>query len=320
MRAPLLFSISKFSLLGFLRSSSATFACLLMLFCTVGTASGQDITLKQKLVDKRWGLEHYIQNIGTLQDTLFSVHNCQEEFLSLESNGQYEYATDNLRLIGKWDIEDSSTIVLRNAKNQIKLRFFVERVTSDSLVVSELYKKGYFTNVFKVCSLKDNQVSDTRVAYNTYKIQGLNIAASINTNSSLGLEVGYSKGKLLWNNTYMGSALSLEAVTPSASDQSTLMAVSAGGTVNSSLAVSTHFVAYSDFKTVQTGLRVGIGYSPGRLLGQFSRLSHLTLSYNFMFVREGVDVLNNVNAFTLTARYVWPFKYKKGVDKRVVGL
>ncbi len=298
---------------------------LLLVFGTpcFGQSNSQAETnarIKAMVSDKTWGLEHYIQNIGLLGDTLFSVHNCQEEFLRLEADGTYTYRSNELALSGHWEIADSAMILLRNEKNKIKLRFFVERLTPDSLVVAEVYKKGYFTNVFVVCNPKDSRIEDSRVSYNTYQIQGMNAAISASVfqadtvlKSNVGIELGYSKGRLLWNNTYGGGAVSAELNVPSQA-----MCVSVGGYMNSSLALSTHLVAYTNFTTVQTGLRLGIGYSPRKALGYFSRLTHLTLNYNFMFVKDGVDIIGNANAFTFTLRSIIAFKKDKHIDKRIV--
>lgn len=291
-------------------------------FPLLSSAQSQDD--KEKLLTAhRWGLAHFLQPYSISDDTLFSVRDCQNEFIAFKEDKSYQFVAQDKDLGGFWTLREDSVIVFKNEKKK-KTRFelLLKRVTADSLILWEMYKDVYYIHIYTPCkNPQERIVEDTRLIYDEYKFTGLHLGLQVGSTSDAGefgspfLELGIAKGNLAWNNILYVSHASLQ-YTPL---NGGLYGLNVGGYVNNSFVFGVNFNMLSDLEKVNFGMSPMLGIAPKINVGEYTRVMHLVYSYRILFLTQDINVqpLDGMNRHEITLRMVLPFRTRKVQVKKI---
>jgi hypothetical protein len=264
--------------------------------------------LNERLAGK-WGLSHYIEFLGDEQDTLFTVHDCQNEYISFDKNTNYQFLSTRRAYKGKWSVDKDSLLYLKKSNGKVRVTMMVREISDDKLVLtSNQYMEVYFR-----CQDDDTQTEDTREEAEEEKIKGILVGIHMQTGDDQGdtlgssnpfIEVGLASGKFSWNRTYFGWSAGIEAAPWVGTYGANFSLWS-----QKSLAYGLNLNTYTDFTDVNVGMKVMLGFSP-RFLGEFGERSHFIYAYNLFFLGEGVKPIVDVHKHSFAFRTIIPLKIK----------
>jgi hypothetical protein len=290
-----------------------------LLFFLAFSFAIQAQSLEEKLTN-RWGLRHFVEAYGGVRDTLFSTIDCQKEYLQLKKDKSYHLQAQEKTYTGKWNVSPDSIIQLLKPNGKVRMKLqILEFEEGAHLAVLEMYSKNAFVSIYEPCDATDGTVEDTRGLYEEYAFSGLAVGLSAFQQSQV-LELGYTFGTMNWRQTLIGWSFNAE-VAP----WNDLMGASAmfwtQGTFMSGVSLNAHVATAlppeledeEKQSTFNLGARVYLGFSPRfRSLGRFGKYSHISYSYNLLFLDEAKDPIPTLNRHAITFRTILPvFKNQK---------
>ena len=308
----------------------------------------------ENIVGKKWGLSHYIEIYINETDTLFSVRDCEKEFLELKEDESYRFSTFDRTENGMWQTENDSTFVLKRLNGKVLRRYEIYGISSkknatdgfDSLAILDITQRNTYLEVYAECKSKDgNQFYDSRSLFQ--ETVGWGIVGGIQYYYSPVLELGIAKAKWNWRKTFFAVSLSGEIApfnnsfkeryeptdydnfgnvidSVQTSPWNNYHGISLTGWTQSWIALGGAATIHTDGKKVNPGVRILMGVSPRTLFGEgnFGKISnglHLTYSYQFVFAKAGYDrIITNLNRHSFSLRFVIPVKTKEIETRKIL--
>jgi hypothetical protein len=284
--------------------------------------------LSALLSDKKWGLSRFREMRGLEEDTLFTVKNCEKEYLWLSSDGLYEYATGVKIRHGKWKLTADSLLYLYKKNEKIFVALKIMKVDAENLLVSETQRLNIFVHEYALCKEGDTAVFDSRPEFIEKKIHAFALGSQFSMTSNM-LELGYTRAKIAWNEqVYLFQALA-EVNFWNSNLKRTKMVYrpdSLGPDYEIQVPRENIYGLHLNFMTqrwfaggagismntngkkFQFGVRPIIGFS-FKFLGDIGALSSLVYSYNFLLLKEGFGIpIEDLNRSSVTLRIGIPVK------------
>jgi hypothetical protein len=312
---------------------------LLFLFLLVQLfyAQAQD-PLFTALSDRKWGLSEFREVRGFEEDTLFSLRNCEKEYLILRRDGQFEYATGVKLRHGKWSVNQDSIISLKKSDGKILVQFKILKLDETKLKVSETQRLNIFVHEYTLCGENEKEVFDSRPEFYEKKIHALVIGGQGSRITNM-FEAGYTRAFIAWNeqayllqvlaevNTWNKNLFRTQTVVVPDSvgpdyeiqvPRENIYGLHVNFMTQRLFAGGVGLSANTNGKKVQFGVRPIIGIS-FKFLGDIGALSSLTYSYNFLFIKDGFNVpIEDLNRGSVSLRIGIPVKkYYRKVNKMV---
>lgn len=302
----------------------------------------------KNVVGKKWGLAHYIEIYINESDTLFSVRDCEKEFLELKEDKSYNFSAFDRTEKGTWDTENDSTFVLKKPNGKVLRRYEIYGVSStgnfDSLAILDITQRNTYLEVYAECKKDDaSQFYDSRSLFQ--ETVGWGIVGGIHYYYSPVLELGIAKAKWNWKKSFFAVSLSGEIAPFNSSfkkeyelrDNSTggvdsiqtspwnnYYGLALTGWTQSWVALGGAATVYTDGDKINPGLRILMGVSPRTLFGngnagKIGNGLHLTYSYNFVFAKAGFNqIITNLNRHAFSLRFVIPVKTKEVETRKIL--
>jgi hypothetical protein len=323
---------------------SSTFLTLvlfaLFLFTTPTKAQQNQESYRIKAGEK-WGLALFIEAFAE-GDTLFELRDCKMEYLHFIDEKKYEYATYDKKITGNYFIEKDSFLILKNEKGKTVriLEFYGQ--SRDSLVLMDISQRNNYLEVYKLCGENsEKEYFDSRRIYQETHAYG--VLVGLQMYKSPVFEIGLAKARWAWNKQFFAASVGLEVAPFNNSFKEKieirrLPLGDSGQFRNDTLQLSpwnnyyglnfsfwtqgyTAFglgaTVHTDFEKVNTGLRFMAGISPKRLLGKAGNALHLVYSYNFLFIGEGKEIIQNLNRHAFSLRMVIPYQKQNKEVRRI---
>ncbi len=337
----------------------AIFLITFSLFSLVSAQNTADTTkvgrLENKMKNitgKKWGLAHYIEVYVDESDTLFSVRDCEKEFLELKEDKTYNFSAFDRTETGTWQTENDSTFVLRKPNGKMLRRYEIYGVSStksaasgfDSLAILDITQRNTYLEVYAECKTNDvSQFYDSRSLFE--ETVGWGIVGGIHYYFSPVLELGIAKAKWNWKKTFFAVSLSGEIApfnnsfkeeyevsqnslgtldSTQTSPWNNYYGLALTGWTQSWIALGGAATIHTDGEKINPGVRVLLGVSPRTLLGagnlgKIGNALHLTYSYQFLIVPQGFDkVIQNLNRHAFSLRFVIPAKTKEVEVRKIL--
>ncbi|AFM04020.1 hypothetical protein Fleli_1602 [Bernardetia litoralis DSM 6794] len=334
------------------------FAIFLISFSVFSLVSAQDTSnnLKGKLENKmknitgkKWGLAHYIEIYVDESDTLFSMRDCEKEFLELNEDKSYNFSAFDRTEKGTWQTENDSTFVLKKLNGKVLRRYEIYGISStgnfDSMAILDITQRNTYLEVYAECKPNDvSQFYDSRSLFQ--ETVGWGIVGGIQYYHSPVLEFGIAKAKWNWKKTFFAVSLSGE-IAPfnnSFKEEYEIRYNDVGGVIDSVqtspwnnyyglaltgwtqswVALGGAATIHTDGEKINPGLRILMGVSPRTLFGsgnagKIGNGLHLTYSYNFIFAKAGLDkIINNLNRHAFSLRFVIPVKTREVETRKIL--
>ncbi|WP_027002804.1 hypothetical protein [Hugenholtzia roseola] len=290
---------------------------------------------------EKWGLALFIEAFAE-GDTLFELRDCKMEYLHFIDGKKYEYATYDRKITGNYIIEKDSFLILQNEKGKVvrTLEFYGQ--SKDSLVLMDITQRNNYLEVYKICGENsEKEYFDSRQIYQETQADGLLLGLQMY--KSPVLEIGLAKARWAWNKHFFAASLGLEVAPFNSSfkEEIEIRQLPLGDTGqfrndtlqlspwNNYYGLNLSFwtqgyaafglgaTVHTDFEKVNTGLRFMAGVSPKRLLGKAGNALHLVYSYNFLFIGEGKEIIQNLNRHAFSLRMVIPYKKQNKEVRRI---
>ncbi len=337
------------------------FAVLLVTFSSSYLVSAQN-TAEQKegklenkmknITGKKWSLAHYIEIYVDESDTLFSVRDCEKEFLELKDDKSYNFSAFDRTEKGTWQTENDSTFVLKKPNGKVLRRYEIYGVSStgnfangfDSMAILDITQRNTYLEVFAECKPNDaSQFYDSRSLFQ--ETVGWGIVGGVHYYYSPVLELGIAKAKWNWKKTFFAVSLSGE-IAPfnnSFKEEYELRQNSTGiidsiqtspwnnyyglaltGWTQSWVALGGAATVHTDGEKINPGVRILMGVSPRTLFGngnagKIGNGLHFTYSYNFIFAKAGFNqVITNLNRHAFSLRFVIPVKTQEVETRKIL--
>ncbi len=337
------------------------FAVFVITICSFSFVAAQDTTEKlegklenkmKNIIGKKWGLAHYIEVYIDESDTLFSVRDCEKEFLELKEDKSYNFSAFDRTEKGTWQTENDSTFVLKKPNGKVLRRYEIYGISSlsnstssfDSMAILDITQRNTYLEVYAECKANDvSQFYDSRSLFQ--ETIGWGIVGGIQYYKSPVLEIGIAKAKWNWKKTFFAVSLSGE-IAPfnnSFKEEFELRENSLGtidsiqtspwknyyglaltGWTQSWVALGGALTVHSDGDKINPGARILMGVSPRTLFGsgnagKIGNALHLTYSYQFLFVPQGLDkVISNLNRHAFSLRFVIPVKTREVETRKIL--
>lgn len=336
-------------------------ALFLIAFSLFSFVSAQDTADKQKgklenkmknITGKKWGLAHYIEIYLDEADTLFSVRDCEKEFLELKDDKSYNFSAFDRTEKGTWEAENDSTFILKKPNGKILRRYEIYGASStgnvtsgfDSMAILDITQRNTYLEVYAECKPNDASVFyDSRSLFK--ETVGWGIVGGVQYYYSPVLELGIAKAKWNWKKTFFAVSLSGE-IAPfnnSFKKEYELRQSSTGvidsiqtspwnnyyglaltGWTQSWIALGGAATIHTDGDKINPGVRILMGVSPKTLFGngnagKIGNGLHLTYSYNFIFAKAGLNkIITNLNRHAFSLRFVIPVKTKEVETRKIL--
>jgi len=301
----------------------------------------------KNITGKKWGLAHYIEIYMDESDTLFSVRDCEKEFLELKEDKSYNFSAFDRTETGTWQTENDSTFVLKKPNGKILRRYEIYGISStgkfDSMAILDITQRNTYLEVFAECKPNDvSQFYDSRSLFQ--ETVGWGIVGGIQYYYSPVLELGIAKAKWNWKKTFFAVSLSGE-IAPfnnSFKKEYEIRQVAGGvdsvqtspwnnyyglaltGWTQSWVALGAAATVHTDGAKINPGVRILMGVSPRTLFGngnagKIGNGLHLTYSYNFVFAKAGFNqVITNLNRHAFSLRFVIPVKTREVETRKIL--
>lgn len=335
--------------------SLATFLTIFSLFSFVlaqNVADNPDGKLENKMKNitgKKWGLAHYIEIYIDESDTLFSMRDCEKEFLELNDDKSYNFSAFDRTEKGTWQTENDSTFVLKKPNGKILRRYEIYGVSSigkfDSIAILDITQRNTYLEVYAECKSDDvSQFYDSRSLFQ--ETIGWGVVGGIQYYYSPVLELGIAKAKWNWKKTFFAVSLSGEIApfnnsfkeesevrynnvgtpidTTQISPWNNYYGLALTGWTQSWVALGAAATIHTDGEKINPGVRILMGVSPRTLfgggnMGKIGNGLHFTYSYQFLIVPQGFDkVIQNLNRHAFSLRFVIPVKTREVETRKVL--
>ncbi len=313
-----------------------------------GKLEGKLKNTMKNVVGKKWGLAHYIEVYINESDTLFSVRDCEKEFLELKEDKSYNFSAFDRTEKGTWQTENDSTFVLKKPNGKVLRRYEIYGVSStgnfDSLAILDITQRNTYLEVYAECKKDDvSQFYDSRSLFQ--ETVGWGIVGGIQYYYSPVLELGIAKAKWNWKKSFFAVSLSGEIAPFNSSfkkeyerrDNSTggvdsiqtspwnnYYGLALTGWTQSWVALGGAATVYTDGDKINPGVRILMGVSPRTLFGsgnagKIGNGLHFTYSYNFIFAKAGFNqVITNLNRHAFSLRFVIPVKTREVETRKIL--
>jgi len=329
------------------------FAVFLIAFSVVSFVSAQNTANKlentmKNITGKKWGLAHYIEVYTSESDTLFSLRDCEKEFLELKEDKSYSFSAFDRTEKGTWQTENDSTFVLKKPNGKVLRRYEIYGISStgnfDSLAILDITQRNTYLEVYAECKPNDvSQFYDSRSLFQ--ETVGWGIVGGIHYYYSPILELGIAKAKWNWKKTFFAVSLSGE-IAPfnnsfkeeyelrqnslglidslQTSPWSNYYGLALTGWTQSWVALGAAATIHTDGEKINPGVRILMGVSPRTLfgagnVGKIGNGLHFTYSYNFVFAKAGFNqVIQNINRHAFSLRFVIPVKTKEVETRKIL--
>lgn len=300
--------------------------CLLSLFlilCHFSIAQTVQENFKKFAIGKRWGLRHFIEKYPLKSskdarkvsegmvttdtdgrqiviDTLINVHDCQQEYLDLRTDGSF--ASTNVENGGTWSFATDNQITFRKGNGSKYMTVEVNYLSEDSLVlVDKENLNDIFIQVFKVCALNDTTFADSREIYKIWNIWGITGGYQWWEKNGL-IEIGITRWRQFeWNKVIYAFSANIEIDPVNAMHGASLNLWSEDKFLAYGISATTH----SDFKNTFAGIKPMVGISFNRLFSNSGYTAHAMYAYNYNIGEKSSDF---VNRHSITFRINLPFK------------
>lgn len=304
----------------------------------------------KNITGKKWGLAHYIEIYVDESDTLFSVRDCEKEFLELNEDKSYNFSAFDRTEKGTWQTENDSTFVLKKPNGKVLRRYEIYGISStgttngfDSMAILDITQRNTYLEVYAECKKDDvSQFYDSRSLFP--ETVGWGIVGGVHYYYSPVLELGIAKAKWNWKKTFFAVSLSGE-VAPfnnSFEEEYELRETSTGidsvqispwnnyyglaltGWTQSWVALGGAATIHTDGDKINPGVRILMGLSPRTLFGagnagKIGNGLHFTYSYNFVFAGAGFNqVVTNLNRHAFSLRFVIPVKTREIETRKIL--
>lgn len=324
------------------------FIVFVPIYFTFSFVSAQNKTNKmENIIGKKWGLAHYIEVYGSESDTLFSVRDCEKEFLELKQDKTYNFSAFDRTEKGTWQTENDSTFILKKPNGKILRKYEIYGISSqgnfDSMAILDITQRNTYLEVYAEC--KPNEVSqfyDSRGLFP--ETVGWGIVGGIHYFKSPVLEIGIAKAKWNWKKTFFAVSLSGEIAPFNASFKEkydilesplgndtvqvapwkNYYGLALTGWTQSWVALGGAATLHTDGDKINPGVRILMGVSPRTLLGKgnlgkFGNGLHFTYSYQFVFAKAGFNkIITNLNRHAFSLRFVIPVKTKEVETRKIL--
>lgn len=330
-----------FLLLFFLSSSLS--------FVTAQDSSNKLENKMKNITGKKWGLAHYIEIYIDQSDTLFSVRDCEKEFLKLNEDQTYSFSAFDRTEQGTWQTETDSTFVLKKPNGKVLRKYEIYGVSSngnyDSVAILDITQRNTYLEVYAECKADEkSQFYDSRSLFK--ETVGWGIVGGFHYYKSPVLELGIAKAKWNWKNTFFAVSLSGEVApfnnsfkeefevrtnvqgvpidTVQISPWNNYYGLALTGWTQSWVALGAAATVHTDGEKVNPGVRILMGVSPRTLfgggnVGKITNGLHLTYSYQFLIVPNGIDkVITNLNRHAFSLRFVIPTKTREVETRKIL--
>lgn len=319
--------------------------------------SAQDTTgrLENKMkniLGKKWGLAHYIEIYIDESDTLFSVRDCEKEFLELKEDKSYNFSAFDRTENGTWETENDSTFVLKKPNGKILRRYEIYGISTtqnattgfDSMAILDITQRNTYLEVYAECKPNDaSQFYDSRALFP--ETIGWGVVGGFHYYYSPVLELGIARAKWNWKKTFFAVSLSGEIApfnnsfkeeyeirqTPAGTIDSVQTSpwknyygLALTGWTQSWVALGGAATIHTDGERINPGVRILMGVSPRTLLGsgnlgKIGNGLHFTYSYQFLIVPQGLDkVIQNLNRHAFSLRFVIPVKTREIETRKIL--
>jgi hypothetical protein len=333
------------------------FAVFLLSLSLFSVVSAQNTVTKlenkiKNIIGKKWGLAHYVEIYVDESDTLFSVRDCEKEFLELKNDKSYNFSAFDRTEKGTWQTENDSTFVLKKPNGKVLRRYEIYGISStqnttngfDSMAILDITQRNTYLEVYAECKPNDaSQFYDSRSLFQ--ETVGWGIVGGVQYYFSPVLELGIAKAKWNWKKTFFAVSLSGEIAPFNNSfkekyelrDNSTgtidsiqtspwnnYYGLALTGWTQSWVALGGAATIHTDGEKINPGVRILMGVSPRTLfgagnLGKFGNGLHFVYSYQFLIVPQGFDkVINNLNRHAFSLRFVIPVKTKEVETRKIL--
>lgn len=334
------------------------FAVFLIAFSVFSFVSAQNTADKlegkldnkmKNITGKKWGLAHYIEVYGAESDTLFSVRDCEKEFLELKDDKSYNFSAFDRTEKGTWQTENDSTFVLKKPNGKVLRRYEIYGISStgnfDSMAILDITQRNTYLEVYAECKPNDvSQFYDSRTLFQ--ETVGWGIVGGIQYYYSPVLELGIAKAKWNWKKTFFAVSLSGEVAPFNNSfkeeyelrynDAGTLIdsvqtspwnnyyGLALTGWTQSWIALGGAATIHTDGDKINPGVRILMGVSPRTLfgagnIGKIGNGLHFTYSYQFLFAKAGLNkIITNLNRHAFSLRFVIPVKTKEVETRKIL--
>ncbi|WP_338760005.1 hypothetical protein WAF17_12770 [Bernardetia sp. ABR2-2B] len=337
------------------------FAVFILISYSFSFVAAQDTTNKttgklenkmKNIIGKKWGLAHYIEVYIDESDTLFSVRDCEKEFLELKEDNSYNFSAFDRTEKGTWQTENDSTFVLKKTNGKVLRRYEIYGVSSqpnskssfDSMAILDITQRNTYLEVYAECKASDvSQFYDSRSLFK--ETVGWGIVGGVHFYKSPVLEIGIAKAKWNWKKTFFAVSLSGEIApfNTSFKEEYELRENSLGtidsiqispwnnyyglaltGWTQSWVALGGAATIHTDGDKINPGVRILMGVSPRDLFGNGSagkigNALHLTYSYQFLFASQGLNkIIANLNRHAFSLRFVIPVKTRETETRKIL--
>ncbi len=301
----------------------------------------------KNIMGKKWGLAHYIEVYGSQADTLFSVRDCQKEFLKLNEDNSYNFSAFDRTENGIWQTQNDSTFVLKKPNGKVLRKYEIYGISStgkfDSIAILDITQRNTYLEVYAECKPNDvSQFYDSRALFE--ETVGWGIVGGIQYYKSPVLELGIARAKWNWKKTFFAVSLSGEIApfnssfkekyktdetpfgvdTIQTSPWNNYYGLALTGWTQSFVALGGAATIHTDGEKTNPGIRILMGVSPKTLLGggnlgQIANGLHFTYSYHFVFAKAGFDkVIQNLNRHAFSLRFVIPVKTSQVETRKIL--
>ncbi|WP_291721705.1 hypothetical protein [Bernardetia sp.] len=334
------------------------FVILSILFFTISSslsfvvAQNTEGKLENKMkniIGKKWGLSHYIEIYLSESDTLFSVRDCEKEFLELNEDKSYNFSAFDRTETGTWQTENDSTFVLKKPNGKILRRYEIYGASTsekyDSMAILDITQRNTYLEVYAECKANEtSQFYDSRSLFQ--ETVGWGIVGGIHYYKSPVLELGIAKAKWNWKKTFFAVSLSGEIApfnnsfkeeveirtdnlgtpidTIQVSPWNNYYGLALTGWTQSWVALGGAATIHTDGEKVNPGVRILMGVSPRNLLGEgnlgkIGNGLHFTYSYHFIIASAGRDqIITNLNRHAFSLRFVIPTKTRQVETRKIL--
>ncbi len=314
---------------------------------TADNLGGKIENKMKNITGKKWGLAHYIEIYVNESDTLFSVRDCEKEFLELKNDKSYNFSAFDRTETGTWQTENDSTFILKKPNGKVLRRYEIYGISStgslDSMAILDITQRNTYLEVYAECKPNDaSQFYDSRSLFQ--ETVGWGLVGGIQYYKSPVLELGIAKAKWNWKKTFFAVSLSGEIApfNESFKEEYEIRQTSIGadsvqispwknyyglaltGWTQSWVALGGAATIHTDGDKINPGVRILMGVSPRTLfgggnMGKIGNGLHLTYSYQFLIVPQGIDkVINNLNRHAFSLRFVIPVKTREVETRKIL--